>query len=156
MGSQLHLHKLLNRQDGPLGQLLHTSRARETLRAAVCALLPSELAATVRSAAFEDGCLRLGVAGSAWAARLRFLAPQVRRRLATPGADWAWGPVDSVEIHVAAPVVREARAQVGEPLPLSAASRQHLLAVARDTANPALAAALRALADATRAPTSET
>lgn len=148
MGSQLHLHKLLKRQDGPLGQLLYMSRARETLRAAVCALLPPELAATVRSAAFEDGCLRLGVAGSAWAARLRFLAPQVRRRLAAPGADWTWGAVESVEIHVAAPVQSEIPARPDAPRPLSAASRQHLLAIARDTSSPALAAALRALADA--------
>jgi hypothetical protein len=152
MGSQLHLHKLLNRQDGPLGQLLHTSREREALRAAVCALLPPELAATVRSAAFEGDCLRLGVAGSAWAARLRFLAPQVRRRLAAPGGDWTWGAVEWVEIHVAAPVAREVSAKAGEPLPLSAASRQHLQAVARDTANPALAAALRALAEGAAPP----
>lgn len=155
MGSQLHLHKLLNRQDGPLGQLLHTSRARESLRAAVCALLPPELAATVRSAAFEDGCLRLGVAGSAWAARLRFLAPQVRRRLAAPGADWTWGEVESVEIHVAAPVQGEPHARRDAPTPLSAATRQHLLAIARDTSSLALAAALLALADAAGPPASE-
>jgi hypothetical protein len=155
MGSQLHLHKLLNRQDGPLGQLLHTSRARESLRAAVCALLPPELAATVRSAAFEDGCLRLGVAGSAWAARLRFLAPQVRRRLAAPEADWTWGAVESVEIHVAAPVESATRARGDAPTPLSAASRQHLLAIARDASSPALAVALRALADAPGTPVGE-
>lgn len=147
MGSQQHLHKLLNKPDGPLGQLRHSGQMRESLRAAVCSLLPPELAAIVHSAAIEDGRLRLGVTGSAWAARLRFLAPRVRQRLAAPGADWAWGPVDSVEIHVAVPPTQGMPNKAVEPRPLSVESREHLRAVARDTADPALGAALRALAD---------
>ncbi|MDD3651942.1 DciA family protein [Immundisolibacter sp.] len=152
MGSQQHLHKLLTAAGGPLAQLLQTSRERDLLLAEVRRYLPAELAAAVHSAALEDGCLRLGVSGGVWAARLRFLAPQLRQRLAAPSAGWSRGMVQAVEVHVTAPATTAAAPAPAAPRVLSAASRRHLRAVADGVADARLAAALRALADSGAAP----
>jgi hypothetical protein len=147
MGSQHHLHKLLTSPGGPLGQLARASREHELVRNAVRRLLPSELAAALHGAVVDDACLRLGVSAGVWAARLRFLAPQLRRRL-IESPDWPWGAVETIEVHVAAPATPSAPVAPTLPQPLSAASRDHLRAVARATADPRLAAALHALAGA--------
>lgn len=147
MGSEQHLHKLLTAAGGPLAALAQIGRERDRLLAEVRRQLPAELAAAVHSAALERGCLRLGVSGGAWAARLRFLAPQLRQRLAAPDAGWSQETVETVEVHVVTPAVAAATAAPARPRAPSAASRAHLRAVAGSVADPRLAAALRALAD---------
>ncbi len=142
MGSQQHLHKLLATAGGPLAQLLHASQQHATLLAQIRQRLPSELAAALHSAALDRGCLRLGVTGSAWATRVRFMAPQLCQQL----ADWPYGPVQTVEAHVAAPTGIAPSTTPTTPAPLSSASRAHLEAVAQTVADPRLAAALRSLA----------
>jgi hypothetical protein len=141
MGSQQHLHKLLAASGGPLALLLAGSQQRAALLAQVRQRLPGELAAALHSVAVDRGCLRLGVTGSAWAARLRFMAPQLRHQL----ADWPYGPVETVEVRVAVPPGRTPASAPLAVAPLSSASRTHLQAVADATADPRLAAALRAL-----------
>lgn len=148
MGSQQHLHKLLAAAGGPLAQLLHASEEHARLLAQLRQRLPPDLAAALRSAALDRGRLRLGVSGSAWATRLRFMAPQLCRQL----ADWPYGPVEAVQVHVAAPTGAAASGAPPLPVPLSSASREHLETVAKTTADPRLAAALRALASSSERP----
>ncbi|MFP5465067.1 MAG: DciA family protein, partial [Gammaproteobacteria bacterium] len=95
MGSQQHLHKLLAAAGGPLAQLLHASEEHARLLAQLRQRLPPDLAAALRSAALDRGRLRLGVSGSAWATRLRFMAPPLCRQL----ADWPYGPVEAVQVR---------------------------------------------------------
>lgn len=142
MGSQQYLHKLLVAAGGPLAQLLHASQQHAALLAQLRQRLPADLAMALHSAALDRGCLRLGVTGSAWAARLRFMSPQLCRRL----GDWPYGPVERVEVHVAALTGAASSTAPAAPVPLSSASREHLEAVARSAADPRLAAALRSLA----------
>nr|ART37776.1 F373 [uncultured bacterium] len=141
MGSQQYLHKVLTASGGSLSQLLTVSRQRADLLGQVRQCLPSELAAAVHSAALDRGCLRLGVSGGAWAARLRFMAPQLCRQL----ADLPSGPVERVEVHVAAAAGGNLPLAVVPPVPLSDASRAHIESVANASEDPRLAAALRAL-----------
>jgi hypothetical protein len=148
MGSQQHLHKLLAAAGGPLAQLLHASQEHARLLAQLRQRLPADLAAARRSAPQAPGHLRLGVSGSAWATRLRFMAPQLCRQL----ADWPYGPVEAVQVHVAAPTGAAPSGAPPAPVPLSSASREHLETVARTTTDPRLAAALRALAGSSERP----
>lgn len=148
MGSQQHLHKLLAAAGGPLAQLLYASQKHATLLAQLRERLPDDLAAALRSAALDRGCLRLGVVGGAWATRLRFLAPQLQRRL----EDWSYGPVETVEVRVTVPAGSGPSIAPTAPMPLSSASREHLEAVAQSAADPRLAAALRSLARSAQRP----
>lgn len=141
MGSQQYLHNLLASSGGPLAQLLGVSRQRADLLSQIRQCLPSELAASLYSAALDRGCLRLAVKGGAWAGRLRFMAPQLCRQL----ADLPSGPVERVEVHVAAAVGGDLLATAVVPVPLSDASRAHIESVANASGDPRLAAALRAL-----------
>ncbi len=148
MGSQQHLHKLLAAAGGPLAQLLHASQRQAALLAQLRERLPDDLAAALRSASLDRGCLRLGVAGSAWATRLRFLAPQLCRRL----EGWPHGPVETVEVRVTVPAGAGTCVTQAAPAPLSDASREHLEAVAQSAVDPRLAAALRSLARSAEGP----
>ena len=49
----------------------------------VRAALPPRLAMAVMSAGIEQGRLTIGVAGAAWASRLRYLTESVRKRVGT-------------------------------------------------------------------------
>jgi hypothetical protein len=144
MGSEPHLHKLLAAPDGALAQLLADGRRQQQLLAQVRQRLPGELADAVASAGIADGALHLGVTSGAWASRLRFLAPQLRRQL----GDRLGQPLNEVCVHVLACVTPPPAAAAPTVQPLSSASRAHLQAVADATADPRLAGALRALADA--------
>lgn len=148
MGSQQHLHKLLAAAGGPLSQLLQASQQHATVLAQLRQRLPDDLAAAVCSAALDRGCLRLGVTGSAWATRLRFLAPQLCRRL----EGWPYGPVETVEVRVTVPAGAGTSIAPTAPAPLSSASREHLEAVAQSAVDPRLAAALRSLARSSERP----
>ena len=152
MGSQQHLNKLLAAVRGSLAQLLHASQQHATMLAELRQRLPDDLARALCSAALDGGCLRLGVAGGAWAARLRFLAPQLRQRL----GDWPYGAVETVEVRVTVPVGTAAPIAPIVPAPLSSASREHLEAVAQSAVDPRLAAALRSLARSAARPLDST
>lgn len=141
MGSQQYLHKLLAGGGGSLAQLLAASQQRADLLGQVRQRLPGELAAALYSAALDRGCLRLGVTGSAWAARLRFMAPQLCRQL----ADLPSGPVEKVEVYVVAARADGPRVAAAAPVPLSDASRAHIESVANASDDPRLAAALHTL-----------
>lgn len=144
MGSEPHLNKLLAAPGGALAQLLADGRRQEQLLAQVRQHLPGELADAVASAGIADGALHLGVTSGAWASRLRFLAPQLRRQL----GDRLDRPLDEVRVHVLACVSPPPAVEPATVRPLSDASRAHLQAVANATADPRLAQALRTLADA--------
>lgn len=140
MGSAQYLHKLLA-VGGSLSPLLTASRHHAAVLAEVRTRLPADLAAAVHCAAVDSGCLRLGMSSSVWAARVRYLAPRLAREL----SDLSAGPVATVEAYVSAAPDGRQTAPPQAPAPLSAASREHLEAVAAATDNPRLAEALRAL-----------
>ncbi len=64
-----------------LSQLATRSSVRATVLEQVRAALPPTLATVVVSAGVENGQLTLGVAGAAWASRLRYLPAATKRRL---------------------------------------------------------------------------
>lgn len=64
-----------------LTDLKSTSENRSLALAHVHAALPGELAATVVTAGIVEGRLTLGVAGAAWAARLRYVTDTLRMRV---------------------------------------------------------------------------
>ncbi len=148
MGSQEHLHKLLAPRNGPLAALLHASQQHAALVARIKRCLPPEVAAVVHSAVLNHGCLRLGVSNSAWASRLRFMAPQIRASL----TGWPHDEVTAIEVHVLVATQPAPAAAVNAPRSISASTRAHLAAVAQTSTDPRLGAALRALAQSGRRP----
>lgn len=142
MGSAQNLHKLLASRSGPLAALLDATQQHAALLTQIKNCLPVELAAVVLSAVHSNGCLRLGVSSSAWASRLRFMAPQIRAWL----ADWPHDPVTSIEVHVLMAAHPSSPRAALAPRSISPANRAHLEAVAQTSTDPRLAAALRALA----------
>ncbi|MGK2941859.1 MAG: DciA family protein [Immundisolibacter sp.] len=148
MGSQEHLHKLLAARNGPLAALLHASQQHAALAAQIKRCLPPEVAAVVHSAVLNHGCLSLGVSNSAWASRLRFMAPQIRAWL----AGWPHDEVTAIEVHVLVATQPAPATAADTPRSISASTRAHLEAVAQTSTDPRLAAALRALAQSGRGP----
>jgi len=73
-----------------LSDLKTKAQARALAFDHVCAALPSPLARNVVSAGLEHGQLTIGVAGAAWAARLRYLTEALRAHV---------GSSMSVDIH---------------------------------------------------------
>ncbi len=61
-----------------LTDLKSRAQERSTVLKHVCAVLPSKLAEKVASAGLEQGQLTLGVAGAAWACRLRYASESLR------------------------------------------------------------------------------
>jgi hypothetical protein len=61
-----------------LSDLKTKAQARTRAFEHVCAALPPPLARTVVSAGLEHGQLTIGVAGAAWAARLRYVTEALR------------------------------------------------------------------------------
>jgi hypothetical protein len=64
-----------------LSQLKSKSVARATVLERVRAALPTRLAESLVSAGLEGDCLTLGVAGSVWASRIRYLPATTRQHL---------------------------------------------------------------------------
>jgi hypothetical protein len=65
----------------------------------VCAALPPPLAQTVVSAGLQNGQLTVGVAGAAWASRLRYVTDTLRKRVGgSMGVE-----INSVRIKVVPP-----------------------------------------------------
>jgi hypothetical protein len=71
------ISELLNTA-GRLTGLEAKSRQRSKILAEVRAALPERLAQAVVSAGVEEGRLTIGVAGSVWAARIRYCAEATR------------------------------------------------------------------------------
>ncbi len=61
-----------------LTDLKSRAQGRSTVLKHVCAALPPKLAEKVASAGLEQGQLTLGVAGAAWASRLRYASEILR------------------------------------------------------------------------------
>jgi hypothetical protein len=61
-----------------LSDLRTKAQARTRAFEHVCAALPSPLARNIVSAGLEHGQLTIGVAGAAWAARLRYVTDALR------------------------------------------------------------------------------
>jgi len=75
------IKELLEGGSKRLSALSGRSRARSQVLAHVCAALPPELAGTVATAGIEQGRLIIGVAGAAWASRLRYVTETLRKRV---------------------------------------------------------------------------
>jgi hypothetical protein len=98
--SARNMKKSININDlfdaGRLKGLQTRSRERRDVLAHVRAALPPELERTVLTAGLEEGRLIVGVAGGAWASRLRYRSHALRERVAgTLGRD-----IHSVRIKV--------------------------------------------------------
>jgi hypothetical protein len=77
----ININELLEGGSERLTRLKGRSRARYLVLTHVLAALPPHLAQTVVSAGVEQGRLTIGVAGSAWASRLRYVAESLRNRV---------------------------------------------------------------------------
>lgn len=97
------INELLKSGGKRLSSLKAEAAARGTTLEHVCAALPTTLARTVVTAGIQDGKLTIGVAGAAWAARLRYVTESLRTQVAASlGAD-----ISSVRIKVIPPRARE-------------------------------------------------
>ena len=93
------INELLKSGGKRLSSLKAQATARITTLEHVRAALPTEMASTVVTAGIQDGKLTIGVAGAAWAARLRYAAESLRIQVATAlGTD-----ISSVRIKVIPP-----------------------------------------------------
>jgi hypothetical protein len=72
------INELLSRGGARLSDLKAKAQARTRTFEHVCAALPSPLARNIVSAGLEHGQLTIGVAGAAWAARLRYVTEALR------------------------------------------------------------------------------
>ena len=72
---------LLSRTGNKLTALKSRSRERSLVIEQVRAALPPRLALAVASAGIDQGRLTIGVVGSHWASRLRYLTESVRKHV---------------------------------------------------------------------------
>jgi hypothetical protein len=75
------LNELISRGGKRLSDLKARARARTRAFEHVCAALPVPLARHIVSAGLEHGQLTIGVAGAAWAARLRYVTDTLRTQV---------------------------------------------------------------------------
>ncbi len=75
------INELLGGSGKRLSDLKAKTQARSRAFEHVCAALPSPLAQSIVSAGLEHGQLTIGVAGSAWAARLRYVTDALRAQV---------------------------------------------------------------------------
>lgn len=116
------------------------SRQAAELETRVLACLPADLAEHCRVGGISEGCLRLLVPTPAWAARLRFEAPQLVKSLLQQGAT----TIRSVDVRIAPPATP--RTAPERHLRLSADNARLLEQTARAVTDPQLALALARLA----------
>jgi predicted nucleic acid-binding Zn ribbon protein len=81
MEKNFNINNLLDRGGERLSSLKAQSRARAQALARVMAALPPRIAAHVTTAGIEHGRLTIGVSGSAWASRLRYMTEMLRRNV---------------------------------------------------------------------------
>ena len=72
------INELISSGGKRLSDLKAKTQARTRAFEHVCAALPSPLAQSIVSAGLEHGQLTIGVAGAAWAARLRYVTEALR------------------------------------------------------------------------------
>jgi hypothetical protein len=72
------INELISAGGKRLSDLKAKAQARTRAFEHVCAALPSPLARNIVSAGVEHGQLTIGVAGAAWAARLRYVTEALR------------------------------------------------------------------------------
>ena len=94
MKKSININELL--EAGRLKGLQTRRRERRDVLAHVRAALPPELEGTVLTAGIEEGRLIVGVAGGAWASRLRYRSQAMRERV----ADALGREIHSVRIKV--------------------------------------------------------
>jgi hypothetical protein len=75
------INELISRGGKRLSDLRARAEARTRAFEHVCAALPSPLARNIVSAGVEHGQLTIGVAGAAWAARLRYVTEALRAQV---------------------------------------------------------------------------
>src|SRR6185312_40827 len=92
------LSDLLSGPGNKLTALKTRSRQRALVVEQVRAALPARLAQAVVSAGLDQGRLTIGVEGSHWASRIRYLTDALRKEVGTASA-----PVLSVRIRVVPP-----------------------------------------------------
>jgi hypothetical protein len=73
-----NINELISSGGNRLSDLKTKAQARARALEHVCAALPSPLARNIVSAGVQDGQLTIGVAGAAWAARLRYVTEALR------------------------------------------------------------------------------
>jgi hypothetical protein len=101
MQKSKNIKELLEGGGERLTNLQSRRRARSLVLAHVTAALPANLAKTVVTAGIEEGCLTVGVAGAAWASRLRYVTETLRKRVGASMRE----EIRSVRIKVVQPVV---------------------------------------------------
>lgn len=95
------INELLKAGGKRLADLLKKAEARGVALEHVCAALSPDIAKNVVSAGIEEGRLTIGVAGAAWAARLRYVTETLRMRVGgSMGVE-----IQSVRIRVVPPRV---------------------------------------------------
>jgi hypothetical protein len=75
------INELISSGGKRLSDLTAKAQARTRAFEHVCAALPSPLARNIVSAGLEQGQLTIGVAGAAWAARLRYVTEALRAQV---------------------------------------------------------------------------
>jgi hypothetical protein len=75
------INELISSGGKRLSDLKAKAQARTRAFEHVCAALPSPLARNIVSAGLEQGQLTIGVAGAAWAARLRYVTEALRAQV---------------------------------------------------------------------------
>lgn len=81
MRKDRNIKELLEGGSPRLTSLAKALRARSRVLEEVRAALPDPLAETVESAGLEEERLTLGVAGAAWASRIRYVTGPLRERV---------------------------------------------------------------------------
>jgi hypothetical protein len=89
----------LSRTGNKLTALKKQSQQRAQVLEQVREALPARLAETVVSAGLDQGRLTIGVVGSVWASRLRYLTESIRKRVASSTAT----TILSVKVRVVPP-----------------------------------------------------
>lgn len=122
--------------------LLERSRKLQRLEEKICQLLPEGLAEHCRIMNLKNGILTLSTTAPAWAARLRFSAPelllQLRRRYAMQ--------LQTVEVRILPQSSTEAESVSAHPMELSMQNATLLAKTARTIDHPELQEALYRLA----------
>ncbi len=140
MSSPESIARIVTRFDR-LRQLTAQATRLKALNQLLTECLPEGLAAHAQLAAVRDGCVVLQAENAAWAAQLRYKAPQILARLAESGD---FGEIRSVRVRNSMPAVRTTPA-MARPV-MSRAAGESISMQAAEIADPALREALLKLA----------
>lgn len=127
---------------GPLQPLMQKAFRLTQLDKRVRGLLPASLKNHCRVANVRDTALVLLADGAAWATRLRYLAPELCRRLQASELP----RLTRIEVRIAPPETPASPPKPARCLRLNAEAAATIMAAAEATEDPRLKAALRRLA----------